>query len=115
MLIESFKYVVNKVLSEKGDYSDIDREFYGQELNEDIAALAKLNMILNNIMNNPEISVNVEIYVGDSLVNPQFPEADYVLTNPPWNRDGYGEEVLSRDPRLRKIYRYGYPPNRTAD
>lgn len=115
MLIESFKHVANKVLSEGGDYSDIDMEFYGQELNDDTAMLAKLNMILNNIMNNSEISVNVEIYIGDSLVNPQFPEADYVLTNPPWNRDGYNEETLSRDPRLRKIYRYGYPPNSTAD
>ncbi len=115
MLIESFKHVVNKVLSEGGDYSDIDMEFYGQELNDDTAMLAKLNMILNNIMNNYEISVNVKIYVGDSLVNPQFPETDYVLTNPPWNRDGYNEETLSRDPKLRKVYRYGYPPRSTAD
>ncbi len=119
MLIEAYKYVVDKVVEEGGELSDVDMEFYGQERNETTATLAKLNLILNNMIGNTEASIEAEIYVGDSLVNPKFPKMDdrpvYTLSNPPWNQDGYGEETLSKDPRLRKIYRYGYPPNSQAD
>ncbi len=108
MLIESYKYVVSKVIESGGELSDVDMEFYGQDRNETTATLAKLNLILNNMLGNTEASINARIYVGDSLVNPRFPEADYVMANPPWDQKGYGEEVLSKDPRLRRIYRYGY-------
>ena len=119
MLIEAYKYIVNKVVGEGGELSDVDMEFYGQERNETTTTLAKLNLILNNMIGNTEASIEAEIYVGDSLVNPRFPKVDdrpvYTLSNPPWNQDGYGEEVLSKDPRLRRIYHYGYPPNSQAD
>ncbi len=119
MLIEAYKYVVDKVIEEGGELSDVDMEFYGQERNETTATLAKLNLILNNMIGNTEASIEAEIFVGDSLVNPKFPLIEdrlvYTLSNPPWNQDGYGEEVLSKDPRLRRIYRYGYPPNSQAD
>ena len=108
MLIKSYKYVVSKVIESGGELSDVDMEFYGQDRNETTATLAKLNLILNNMLGNTEASINARIYVGDSLVNPRFPEADYVMANPPWDQKGYGEEVLSKDPRLRRIYRYGY-------
>ncbi len=119
MLIEAYKYVVGKVIEEGGELSDVDMEFYGQERNETTATLAKLNLILNNIIGNIEASIEAGIYVGDSLVNPRFDEVEdrpvYTLSNPPWNQDGYGEETLSKDPRLRRIYRYGYPPKAQAD
>ncbi len=127
MLIEAYKYVVNKVVEQGGELSDVDMEFYGQERNETTATLAKLNLILNNMIGNTEASIEAEIYVGDSLVNPKFGKEIenrikngeeprvYTLSNPPWNQDGYGEETLSKDPRLRRIYRYGYPPNSQAD
>jgi len=115
MLIESFRYVVSKVIENGGSIEDVDMVFYGQERNETTAILAKLNLILNNMIGNVKMSIEAKIFVGDSLVNPRFPEADYILSNPPWNQDGYGEEVLSKDPNLRKIYRYGYPPNSQAD
>ena len=119
MLIEAYKYVASQVAEKNGEISDIDMEFYGQERNETTATLAKLNLILNNIIGNTEASIQAEIYVGDSLINPKFPKINdrptYTLSNPPWNQDGYGEETLSKDPRLRKIYRYGYPPNSQAD
>jgi len=108
MLIESYKYVRSKLIQEGGEHAEPDLMLYAQERNEITAVLAKLNLLLNNIR-------DFELYVGDSLLNPRFPEADYVLANPPWNQDGYGEEVLSKDPKLRRIYRYGYPPNNTAD
>ena len=108
MLIESYKYVRSKLLQEGEGPAEPDLMLYAQERNEITAIMAKLNLLLNNIK-------DFELYVGDSLLNPRFPEADYVLANPPWNQDGYGEETLSRDPRLRKIYKYGYPPDNTAD
>ena len=108
MLIESYKYVRSKLLMEDEGSMEPDIMLYAQERNEITAILAKLNLLLNNIR-------DYELYVGDSLLNPRFSEADYVLANPPWNQDGYGEEVLSKDPKLRRIYRYGYPPNNTAD
>jgi len=119
MLIEAYKYVVSKVVEEGGEISDIDMDFHGQEKNETTAILAKLNLILNNMKGSTEASIEAEIYVGDSLINPKFPKLEdrpvYTISNPPWNQDGYGEETLSKDPRLRSIYRYGYPPNSQAD
>ncbi|GAB6148537.1 N-6 DNA methylase [Stetteria hydrogenophila] len=123
MLIESYKYVLSKILKNGGEPSDVDMRLYGQERNEVTAILAKLNLIVNNIIGNTEASIEAEIYIGDSLVNPRFEEEKdhlerapvYTLSNPPWNQDGYGEETLSKDPRLRRIYRYGYPPRKQAD
>jgi len=113
MLIEAYKYV-----SEKLGGNSPTLKLYGQDFNEVVVAVAKMNLILHNI------TADAEIYVGDSLVNPRFVKAlklgedgggaDYVLANPPWNQDGYGEDRLNR-PELRKVYKYGYPPNNTAD
>ncbi len=108
MLIESYKYVRSKIAQKGEGSAELDLMLYAQERNEITAVLAKLNLLLNNIR-------DFELYVGDSLLNPRFSEADYVLANPPWNQDGYGEEVLSKDTKLRRIYKYGYPPNNTAD
>lgn len=102
MLIRAYRYVREKVGGEPHVM------LYGQDRNEATAALAEMNLILNNIANH-------RVYIGDSLVNPRFGEADYVLANPPWNQDGYGEKKLGAEPKLKKIYHYGYPPNNTAD
>jgi len=105
MLIEAYKYT-----KEKGKAS-----LFGQEYNPDMAAIAKLNFILHGIEKNL-----VKIQVGDSLKKLKFDEnsefkVDYVVANPPWNQDGYGEETLGNDISLRKIYKYGFSPNNTAD
>lgn len=104
MLIEAYRYVRDEKL--KGDLPSV--MLYGQELNEVTATLAKMNLILHGIQ-------DYEIYGGyDSLVNPQFDEADYVIANPPWNQDGYDEHRLS-DKRVKHIYRYGYTNKQSAD
>jgi type I restriction enzyme M protein len=108
MLIESYKYI-----KEKGGVSRAG--LFGQEYNPDMAAIAKLNFILHGIEKNL-----IKIQVGDSLKKLKFDEnsqfkVDYVVANPPWNQDGYGEEILGNDTSLRKIYKYGFPPNNTAD
>ena len=119
MLIEAYKCVADKVVEGNEELSEVDMWFYGQERNETTATLAKLNLILNNMIGNTEASIEAKIHVGDSLLNPRFQETTdrpvYTLSNPPWNQDGYGEEALSKDSRLRKIYRYGYPPNNQSD
>ncbi|MFZ8801279.1 MAG: N-6 DNA methylase [Candidatus Nanopusillus sp.] len=105
MLIEAYKYT-----KKRGRV-----RLFGQEYNPDMAAIAKLNFVLHGIEKNL-----VKIQVGDSLKklkfdeNSQF-EVDYVVANPPWNQDGYGEKTLGKDISLRKIYKYGFPPNNNAD
>ncbi|WP_456327511.1 N-6 DNA methylase [Archaeoglobus sp.] len=104
MLIEAYRYVRDEKL--KGDLPSV--MLYGQELNEVTATLAKMNLILHGIQ-------DYEIYGGyDSLVNPQFEEADYVIANPPWNQDGYDEHRLS-DKRVKHIYKYGFTNKQSAD
>jgi type I restriction enzyme M protein len=108
MLIESYKYIKEKLNNEEPSTILV-----GQEWNGDIVAIAKMNLLLHGI------KTDARIYLGDSLINPEFledlkEEPVYAIANPPWNRDGYGEEKLS-NPELKKIYKYGYPPNNTAD
>ncbi len=106
MLIISYKYVEEKYGKEEADKLFL----YGQEANPKTAALAKMNMYIHNIQNH-------EIVVGDSLLYPKFglDEYDIVLANPPWNQDGYNEQVLRKNEKYRLIYKYGYTPSQTAD
>jgi len=104
MLIESYEYVKDKVV-------EPNLELFGQERNEIMAAIAKMNMRLRGIM-------SYNIFNGDSLLNPKFDRADYVIANPPWNQDGYDEGNLSKD-NIKQIYNSivdaGYTPKTTAD
>ncbi|RLG39977.1 MAG: SAM-dependent DNA methyltransferase, partial [Thermoproteota archaeon] len=102
MLIEAYNYV-----REKLNGREPSLELIGQERNEIIAIIAKMNLMLHGIR-------GYTIHVGDSLTNPRFGGADYVIANPPWNQKNYGEEKLS-DPRVRKIYTMGFPPKSSAD
>ena len=107
MLIEAYKYVRDEKLN--GGKPSL--ELVGQELNEIMTIIAKMNMILNGIE-------SYEICQGNSLTNPKFGEADYVIANPPWNLDGYDERNLGQ-PSVRKIYTSlginGFTPKNTAD
>jgi len=109
MLIESYNHIKAKL-----EGKDPSLKLYGQDRNELMVAIAKMNLLLHGI------KTDAKIFFADSLINPEFLKelgdlgADYVIANPPWNQDGYGEDNLSK-PELRKIYRYGYPPNNTAD
>jgi len=109
MLIESYNHVKAKLEGE-----DPSLKLYGQERNELMVAVAKMNLLLHGI------KTDAKIFFADSLINPEFLKelgdlgADYVIANPPWNQDGYGEDNLGK-PELRRIYKYGYPPNNTAD
>jgi len=109
MLIASYKYV-----REKHGPEEARRLFLrGQERSPAIYALCKMNMILHEI--------DADIALGDSLLRPAFKEGDalrkfdVVMANPPWNQDGYGEDVLKRGEFWGHRFRYGFPPKSTAD
>jgi len=127
MLIEAYNYVKAKLGGRP--YILTDEEYiepynekkkspalklYGQDRNELMVAIAKMNLLLHGIR------TDAKILFADSLINPEFLKelgdlgADYVIANPPWNQDGYREDNLGK-PELRRIYKYGYPPNNTAD
>ncbi|WP_456328619.1 N-6 DNA methylase, partial [Archaeoglobus sp.] len=101
MLIEAYNYAKEK--TGKADFKLI-----GQERNEIMGVIAKMNLILHGI------TTDWEIYIGDSLRNPQFEKVDYVLANPPWNQDGYDEKVLGES-QIKRYYPFGFPPKTTAD
>jgi len=109
MLIESYNHIKAKLEGE-----DPSLKLYGQDRNELMVAIAKMNLLLHGI------KTDAKIFFADSLINPEFLKelgdlgADYVIANPPWNQDGYGEDNLGK-PELRRVYKYGYPPNNTAD
>ncbi len=106
MLIETYNHVREKLGGRKPSL-----ELVGQERNEIMAIIAKMNLILHGID-------GYEIHLGDSLTNPRFGKADYVIANPPWNQDGYSESNLG-DPTVRRIYTSfvsnGFPPKSSAD
>lgn len=92
MLIVSRDYVREKYGKEGEEFLML----YGQERNEIMGVIAKMNLILHDIK-------NYEIFIGDSLANPRFSQCDYVVANPPWNQD-YNVNGLIEDPRVKKIY-----------
>jgi len=106
MLIEAYNYVRKKLNNRKPSL-----ELFGQELNEIMAVIAKMNLILHGIE-------GYQIQVGNSLTNPRFGQANYVVANPPWNQDGYDEGNLG-EPSVRRIYTSlgvcGFTPKNTAD
>jgi len=87
---------------------------YGQEANPITHALCKMNLYIHDIR-------DVELALGDTLLYPKFREENtlkrfnVVIANPPWNQDGYGEEVLKKGEFWRERYCYGFVPNQSAD
>ncbi|MGC8569620.1 MAG: type I restriction-modification system subunit M [Nitrososphaeria archaeon] len=109
MLIGAFRAVKER----SGD--EAEKLFlYGQEINLNLVAIAKMNAYLHGIE-------NAHIEQGDSLLYPKFKEGgvpmkfDVVLANPPWNQDGYGEDTLKKGDLPNQRFTYGFPPNSTAD
>jgi type I restriction enzyme M protein len=87
---------------------------YGQEANQTTHALCKMNLYIHNIR-------DVDLAIGDTLLYPKFKEGNtlktfnVVIANPPWNQDGYGEEVLKKGEFWKQRYSYGFVPNQSAD
>lgn len=118
MLISSYQHVKD----EKGE-TGVDKLFlFGQEANHKTLALSEMNLYIHDIR-------NAKIVLGDTLLYPKFkacPERkrrntegvktfDVVIANPPWNQDGYDEEVLKKGEFWRERFHYGFTPRQSAD
>ncbi len=110
MLIISYKHVEDKY-----GKSEVDKLFlYGQEANQKTLALGRMNLYIHDIK-------NANLAYGDTLLYPKFKEGeglkqfDVVIANPPWNQDGYDEEVIKKGEFWKQRFRYGFVPKQSAD
>lgn len=88
---------------------------YGQEINPDTYAIAKINAVLHEL--------EADIRLGNTMVRPAFldpdgrlKQFDLVVANPMWNQRAEafgGPEIYENDPYGR--FRYGAPPASSAD
>jgi type I restriction enzyme M protein len=110
MLISAFKHVEEKYGKEEAGKLFL----FGQEANQTILALAKMNMYIHDIR-------DAHLEFGDTFLYPKFKEGeglrrfDVVVANPPWNQDGYGEEVLKKGEFWKQRFGFGFVPRQSAD
>jgi len=100
MFVQSQKFIE----SHGGDTDKIS--IYGQEIKESTLQISKMNLYLRGLDGN--------IKQGDSILNDQHKglEADYVITNPPFNMSEWGQDsIADDDPR----FKYGMPPSNNAN
>ncbi|MEM3694310.1 MAG: class I SAM-dependent DNA methyltransferase [Candidatus Bathyarchaeia archaeon] len=110
MLISAFKHVEERYGREEASKVFL----FGQEVNQTILALAKMNMFIHDIR-------DAHLEFGDTLLYPKFKEGeglkrfDIVVANPPWNQDGYDEDVLKKGEFWRQRFGFGFVPRQSAD
>jgi len=111
MLISSYRHIKDTL----GKDSANRLFLYGQEANHKTLALANMNLNIHDIR-------NANIVYGDTLNSPKFKEEsgevkkfDIVIANPPWNQDGYDEEVLRKGEYWSERFNYGFTPKQSAD
>ena len=106
MLIQSKNYLMEK------DDDPQNISLYGQEMNLNTWAIAKMNMFLHGVF-------NADIRKGDTLGDPkhlsngELISFDRVIANPPFSLKNWGTEFAKSDPYER--YVYGIPPNKYGD
>ncbi|MBL7060504.1 MAG: N-6 DNA methylase [Actinobacteria bacterium] len=111
MLISSYKHIEETI-----DKDSANKLFlFGQEANHKTLALANMNLYIHDIR-------NAKLGLGDTLLYPKFKEEsgevkkfDVVIANPPWNQDGYDEEVLRKGEFWSERFKYGFSPGQSAD
>lgn len=110
MLILSYKHVE----ATRGKDEARKLFLYGQEVNQRTIALAKMNMYIHDIR-------DCHLEFGDTFLYPKFKEGDglkrfdVVVANPPWNQDGYDEEVLKKGEFWKQRFEFGFVPRQSAD
>ncbi len=100
MFVQSQKFIE----SHGGDTDKIS--IYGQEIKESTLQISKMNLYLRGLDGN--------IKQGDSILNDQHKglEADYIITNPPFNMSEWGKDsIADDDPR----FKYGLAPSNNAN
>ncbi|MEM4383918.1 MAG: type I restriction-modification system subunit M [Candidatus Caldarchaeum sp.] len=106
MLIISYKFVEDRF----GRVEASKLFLCGQEANPEIRAYCKMNLYIHGIR-------DADIQLGDTLLYPKHPLgfADLVLANPPWNQDGYDEDVLKKGDFWKERFRFGFTSMQSAD
>jgi type I restriction enzyme M protein len=110
MLISAYKHVEEKLGKEEAGKVFL----FGQEANLGILALAKMNMYIHDIR-------DPHLEFGDTFLYPKFKEGeglrqfDVVVANPPWNQDGYDEDVLKKGEFWKQRFGFGFVPRQSAD
>jgi type I restriction enzyme M protein len=106
MLILSYKHVE----AVYGRDKTAELFLRGQEANPKIRAYCKMNLYIHDIK-------DADIQLGDTLLYPKHPleSANLILANPPWNQDGYDEDVLKKGDLWRQRFRYGFTSQQSAD
>lgn len=110
MLIVSYNHVKEKYGKEQAEKLFL----YGQEVNQKTLALGTMNLYIHDIK-------NAQTAMGDTLLYPKFREGDgvkefdVVIANPPWNLDGFPEEILKKGDFWRERFPYGFVTKQSAD
>jgi type I restriction enzyme M protein len=110
MLISAYNHVEERLGKEEAGKVFL----FGQEANQGILALAKMNMYIHDIR-------DCHLEFGDTFLYPKFKEGeglrrfDVVVANPPWNQDGYDERVLKKGEFWRERFGFGFVPRQSAD
>ncbi|MGE5657045.1 MAG: N-6 DNA methylase, partial [Actinomycetota bacterium] len=101
----------NQIKQQQG--SDLDNVFlYGQEVNPQTWAIAKINLLLHNLY-------NFDIRLGDTLHDPQLVQDgklmlfDRIIANPPFSMKMWGDDIATFDRYNR--FPYGIPPKSSSD
>lgn len=102
MFVMSEKFVQ----AHQGRIDDIS--IFGQESNYTTYRLCRMNLAIRGI-DGSQVAWNSE---GSFLKDAHADlKADYILANPPFNQDDWGQDILQRDPR----WKYGVPPAGNAN
>ncbi len=110
MLIIAYQYVEKKYGKKEAQKLFL----YGQEANHKSLAFGRMNLYIHDIR-------NANLALGDTLLYPKFKEQDMVkqfdivVANPPWNQDGYDENVIKKGDFWKKRFPYGFSPKQSAD
>ena len=96
-LLIKCEQVLNKKMEALGKKTFAPLTLYGQEMERDNWAMAKMNMIIHDMEG--------DIELGDTFNNPKFKDStghgirkfDRVVANPMWNQPGFNEEVYTND------------------
>lgn len=89
--------VLNERMQSEGKKTFTPLSLYGQEIEKDNWAMAKMNMIIHDMEG--------DIELGDTFNNPKFKDStghgvrkfDIAVANPMWNQPDFNEEIYTND------------------
>ena len=102
MFVMSEKFI----LEHSGNIDDIS--IFGQESNQTTYRLSRMNLAIRGIDGSQIIWNSEGSFLKDA--HPDL-KADYILANPPFNQDEWGQDILQNDPR----WKFGLPPKGNAN